>query len=182
VATTTTKLMTFAEFEQLPNTPEGFPFELRHGELVKVAPPKIEHSRVQWQLRRLLENAAGNSGIVDKEIGFRALPEHEFRIADIAFVSKARWESAKGYLFGVPEMVIEVLSPSNTAAEMLDREKLCLENGCQEFWLVDIERRQVKVSTPDGHTITYRAGQEIPLPLLDGGRLSVDAIFTPVEG
>ena len=63
MATTTTKLMTFAEFEQLPNTSEGFPYELRHGELVKVAPPKIEHSRVQWQLRRLLESAAGDAGI-----------------------------------------------------------------------------------------------------------------------
>ena len=79
-------------------------------------------------------------------------------------------------------MVIEVLSPSNTVSEMLDREKVCLENGCQEFWLVDIERRQVKVSTPDGRTLTYRAGQEIPLPLLNSGRLAVDAIFTPVEG
>jgi len=182
VATTTTKLMTFAEFEQLPNTPEGFSYELRHGELVKVAPPKILHSRVQWQLRRLLERTVGDAGIVTIEIGFRPLPELEYRIADIAFITKARWENAKDYLFGAPEMVIEVLSPSNTAAEMLDKERLYLENGCQEFWLVDIERRQVKVSTPDGHTITYRAGQEIPLALLDGSRLPVDAIFTPVEG
>ena len=181
MATTTTKLMTFAEFEQLPNTPEGFPYELRHGELIKVAPPKIEHSRVQWQLRRLLESAAGDLGVVTTEIGFRALAEHEYRIADVAFVSKARWDSAKGYLFGAPEMVIEILSPSNTLSEMLDREKLCLENGCQEFWLVDMERRQVKVSTPDGRTMTYRAGQEIPLPLLNNGRLAVDAIFAPVE-
>jgi Uma2 family endonuclease len=84
--------------------------------------------------------------------------------------------------FESPEIVIEVLSPSNTMTEMLDREKLCLENGCQEFWVVDIERRQVKISTPDGRTITYRAGQEIPLPLLNGGRISVDAIFAPAEG
>ena len=71
MATTTTKLMTFAEFEQLPNTPEGFPFELRHGELVKLVFPKMKHSRVQWQLRRLLERAAGQAGIVEKEVGFR---------------------------------------------------------------------------------------------------------------
>jgi Uma2 family endonuclease len=182
VATTTSKLMTFAEFERLPDTPEGFPHELRHGELVTVAPPKIEHSRVQWQLRRLLDSAAGDAGIVTIELGFRALPENEYRVADVAFVTNPRWHNAKNYLLGAPEIVIEVLSPSNTVSEMLDKEKICLENGCQEFWLVDIERRQVKVSTPDGRTITYRSGQDIPLPLLNGGRLAVDSVFTPAEG
>jgi Uma2 family endonuclease len=180
VATTTTKLMTFAEFEQLPNTPEGFPFELRHGELVKLVFPKMKHSRVQWQLRRLLERAAGQAGIVEKEVGFRPVPEHEYRIADVAFISKGRWDTAEDYLFGAPEIVIEVLSPSNTATEMLDKEKLCLENGCQEFWIVDPTLYLVKVSTPDGRAITYSAGQEIPL--FFGGRLAVDSIFTPAEG
>jgi Uma2 family endonuclease len=106
VATTTAKLMTFAEFERIPNPPEGgFPYELRHGELVKAAPPKLQHARVQWQLRRLLESAAGSAGAVTTEIGFRALPEYEFRIADVAFVSKARWEGSGDYLDGAPEIV-----------------------------------------------------------------------------
>ena len=180
MASTTTKPMTFAEFEQLPNTPEGFPYELRHGEAVKLVFPKMKHSRVQRQLRRLLERAAGNAGIVEKEVGFRPLPECEFRIADVAFVSQGRWEGAEDYLFGAPEIVIEVLSPSNTVTEMLDKEKLCLENGCLEFWIVDPDLRLVKVSTPDGRAITYHSGQEIPL--FFGARLPVDAIFTPVEG
>ena len=98
MATTTTKLMTFAEFERIPNPPEGsFPYELRHGELVKVAPPKFQHSRVQWQLRRLLETAAGSAGVVTIEIGFRALSEYEYRIADVAFISQARWEGSRDY-------------------------------------------------------------------------------------
>ena len=182
MATTTTKLTTFAEFEQLPDTRDGFPYELRHGETFKLVIPKMKHSRVQWQLRHLLERAAGNAGIVDKEVGFRPVPEHEFRIVDVAFVSKARWDSADDYLFGAPEIVIEVLSPSNTVTEMLDKEKLCLENGCQEFWIVDPDLRLVKVSTPDGRATTYHSGQEIPLPLLNGGRLAVDSIFSPAEG
>ncbi len=76
-----------------------------------------------------------------------------------------------------PEIVIEVLSPSNTAAEMLDKQKLCLENGSREFWVIDADRRQVLVSTPDRHTISYPAGQEIPLPLFGEAKITVDAIF-----
>ena len=55
-------------------------------------------------------------------------------------------------------------SSSNTAAEMLDRRQVCLQNGALEFWLVDLEHRQVEVSTPDGRSTTYQRGQKIPLP------------------
>ena len=75
-------------------------------------------------------------------------------------------------------MVIEVLSPSNTVAEIYDREQICLVNGAREFWVVDADRRQVKVTTPDGRTVTWQMGQEIPLPLFGGeARVKVDDIF-----
>jgi Uma2 family endonuclease len=81
---------------------------------------------------------------------------------------------------GAPDVVVEILSPSNTAAETLDKRNICLENGSREFWIVDADHRQVEVSTPDGHTITPKSGQEIPL--FFGGRLAVDSIFTAAEG
>jgi Uma2 family endonuclease len=175
VATTPTRLMTFAEYEKIPNPPGGR-YELYHGELVNVAYPLFPHVRTQWQLRRLLEKAAGDAGVVEKEMPFRPLPEHECWSADVAFISKARWDSIDRYLLGAPDLVVEVLSPSNTAAEMLDKRNVCLENGSREFWVVDADHRQVEVSTPDGRTMTYKAGQEIPL--LFGGRLAVSAIFS----
>jgi Uma2 family endonuclease len=180
---TTTKLMTFAEFAQLPER-EGVRRELRRGELIPLAPPKFDHFMIQQILRDLLDKAAAGRGRAYTELGFRALPEHEFRIADVAYASHQRLTDGRvqTYFQGAPEIVIEVLSPSNTAAEMNEKEKLCLENGCQEFWIVDPELRVVKISTPDGRAITYRSGQEIPLSLFNGGRLSVDSIFTPAEG
>jgi Uma2 family endonuclease len=182
VATTTTKLMTFAEFEQLPNPSEGFRLELRHGELFQLPPAKWNHFLLQDRLRALLQNAAAETGKAATEFGFRPTQENEYLIADVAVASIERWKSAdpKGYFSGAPEIVIEVLSPSNTATEMLDKEKLCLENGCQEFWIVDPTLQLVKVSTPDGRAITYSAGQEIPL--FFGGRLAVDSIFATAEG
>jgi Uma2 family endonuclease len=182
VATTTTKLMTFAEFEQLPNPPQGFRLELRHGELFQVAAPKFDHFMIQQVLRDLLDKAAGGAGRAYTEVAFRALPQHEFRVADVAYARHERWASGKlaGFFAGAPEIVVEVLSPSNTATEMPDKEKLCLENGCQEFWIVDPTLHLVKVSTPDGRAITYSAGQEIPL--FFGVRVAVDSIFTAAEG
>src|SRR5271157_1739122 len=178
MAATPTRLITFVEVEQLPDPKEGR-YELAHGGLVSVPPPKWKHFAMQSRLRGLLATAAEGSGIVvETEFGFRAL-ENDFRVADVALVSKARWEAVNpdGYFRGSPDLVIEVLSPSNTAAELLDKESLCLENGCREFWVVDMDRRQVKVSTPDGHTVAYRSGQSIPLYFAAGAKLVLDAVF-----
>jgi Uma2 family endonuclease len=169
--------MTFAEFEQLPN-PQSFRYELRHGELVQVPFPKFKHSLIQETLRDLFTKASADTGRAYVELGFRALPDREYRRADVTWVSKSRRaeQDLEGYFRGAPDIVIEVLSPSNTVAEMLEKRNLCLENGSREFWVADSKHRQVEVSTPDGHTITYKSGQDIPL--LFGGHLAVDAIFS----
>ena len=176
--TSSTGLMTFAEFERLPESNAGRQ-ELRHGELFTLSPPKHKHYSIQHRLRRLLEKAAGDAGEVEIEMAFRALPEHEYRIADVAFLVEGRWEGipGDGILSGAPDLVIEVLSPSNTVAEMIDKKTLCLENGSREFWVVDIDHAQVEVSTPDGRGITYKSGQQIPLFFAEGAQLAVDAIF-----
>lgn len=174
MATVTNRLVTFAELEQMPDASDGR-YELRHGELVKVPPPEFPHFRIQHQLRKLLESAAPASGEVEIEFAFRARPEHEYRVADVAFVAHDRWARASRYFEGAPDLVIEILSASNTAAEMLDKEQLCLENGAKEFWVVDPSRKQVRVSTADGRFAEYKASQQIPL--IFGGFVSVDEIF-----
>lgn len=174
---TTTLLMTVEEFRQLPET-GPFYYELRNGELVHVTRPKAKHYVIQDRLREFLRELASGVGFVGMELAFRALPEHELRVADVAFVSKERWQQVdlEDNLRGAPELVIEVLSPSNTVTEISDKEKLCLENGSLEFWVVDPVHRQVKISTPDGLTKTYQEGQEIPLRLFPGA-LTVKSIF-----
>lgn len=174
MATTTSRLMTVEEYAKLPNPPGGV-YELYHGEPNTLPFPQHPHVRAQRQLRRLLETAAGSSGVVEKEFPYRPLPEHECWAADVAYVSQARWDSIGQYLMGAPELVVEVLSPSNTMAQLRDKRKICLENGSREFWVVDTNLREVEVSTADGHAVTYKSGQEIPL--FFGGTLAVDQIF-----
>jgi Uma2 family endonuclease len=180
VASTPAKLMTYAEFERLPDHPAGLHYELRHGELVKLAPPKHQHYRVQQRLRRLLENAAGNAGEVGTEMGYRPRPEYEYWEAGVAFLSRARWNQIppNGNLQGAPELVVEVLSPSNTESAIREKRKLCLENGPVEFWVVDINKGEVEVFRRERRTTTYDSGTQIPLFFSPAGTtISVDEIF-----
>jgi Uma2 family endonuclease len=174
MAATPTKLITVAEYVQIPDPPDGH-YELYHGELVKVGLPKHPHQRAQYRLPRLLESILGHAGIVDKEIAYCPVPEYECWAADVAFVSKARWGAIDGYLKGAPEIVIEIMSPSNRMSVIADKRDICLENGALEFWIVDTDSPRVDVFTKDGRFASYKPGQEIPL--LFGGTLAVDAIF-----
>lgn len=188
MASTTTRLMSFEEFEQLPDS-DWMRQELHHGELFEMPPPKQGHKLIQRQLRRMLENAGGSSGVVETEIGFRPCPGNEYWSGDVVFISRQRWEetSRDGYVEGAPELVVEILSPSNTRRKMRERRKIYLDNGCREFWVVDPKQREVEVSTPDAHTITYKSGQRIPLfftndsagsaSSTNDSSIAVDAIF-----
>jgi Uma2 family endonuclease len=176
VASTTTKLMTFEEIARLPE-PGGLSYyELHNGELVQLTRPALNHMFVQKRLQTLLD-AASAAGYAFVEVGLRMLPEFEYRIADVAWSPRDHWAQMDpaGQFMGVPELVIEVLSPSNTAGQLLDREQLCLDNGAREFWVVNMERRQVKVTSREGRAAIYKAGQQIPL--FFGGSIAVDAIF-----
>ena len=134
VMPTTSALMTVEQYSALPD-PEGGRYELRHGVPVKVSFPSREHWEIQQRLTDQLEPLANGCGRTGPEFAFRPLPEYELWGADVAFVSQARYDvTAPGdYLHGAPELVIEVLSPSNTVSEMSEREAMCLANGCLEF-------------------------------------------------
>jgi Putative restriction endonuclease len=166
VATTTTRLRTAAEHEKIPNP---------HGEPVKAPFPNQSRVRAQWQLRQSLQAAAGDAGRACTEFPYHPLPEHECWGADVAYERAARRQGIEHQLFGAPDLVAEVLSPSNTAAEIIEKRKLCLENGWIRFRIVNTDHRVVEVSTPDAHGIAYKSGQ--PIPLFFGGPIAVDEIF-----
>ncbi len=63
------------------------------------------------------------------------------RVPDVAWISNERW---KPYVRAVslpvaPEICVEILSPSNSRAEMLQKMRLYYEAGAQETWLCDEE-------------------------------------------
>ena len=175
----TTHLLTVSEFAQLQEDDGPVYHELHQGEVAAVTRPKWKHFLIQRSLRRLLEALSEPGSIVDTEFAFKPLPDGELRVANVAYVSAQKLGNVdpEGYFHGVPELVIEVLSASNTASDLYDRENLCLQNGGVEFWVVDPVRHQVKVSTPDRLTVTYASSQHIPLHLFGGSMLHVTDIF-----
>lgn len=174
-----TGLVTVAEFRNLPDS-EAYIFELHHGEVVRVTRPKKRHDDRVYRLERRLQPSAEPLGYLTKEFSFRALPEYELRVADLAFVPWERWDAVADddNLAGAPDFVVEVASPSNSAEELQEKKQLCLDHGCREFWIVYPKLEQVDVSTAAG-TRTYRRGETIDLTVLAGQSVDVGSIFDP---
>jgi Uma2 family endonuclease len=174
---TETTLLTVEEYEKIPDPPGGR-YELHHGELVFVPPPKKIHANIQTRILLILRRIC-IGWFVTMEFAFRPLPEHEVWEADVGMVSDQRWDATDdhGWLAGAPDLVVEVLSPSNTAQEINDRERICFEGGFSEFWVVDPKLQTIRVSTPDGLAHTYGIGDEIPLDRFAPGKLVVADVF-----
>ena len=170
-------LMTVEQYRELPR-PNNVVQELHWGQLVTLTRPKMKHTKLQYRLVELLRSRAGHKGIVASEVPFRALPQYELRGADVAFVTQERWAATDDddNLQGSPELVIEVLSRSNTQAEMREKAALYLSTGAQEFWIVNPKRQDVTVLRREGGTTVYSIEHQLPLPLFEG-ELSVAAIF-----
>ena len=170
-------LMTVDEYRKLPVRQDVIQ-ELHWGQVVTLTFPKKRHTSLQTRLLTLLQPKAGLKGIVAAELPFRALPEYELRAADVAFVSKERWEATDDddNLHGAPELVIEVLSPSNTVSYIRERAALCLANGAGEFWIVNSKKKNVTVMRRAARAVVYGMGDRVPLALL-GGDLEVALIF-----
>lgn len=172
-------LLSVADFARLPQPTGGVRQELHHGELVELPPVKKLHTKLQKRLVSLLEAHLNPAEYgVDKEFPFRPAAEFEVWVADVALFSLAlRERSAEDdYFRGVPAIVIEVLSLSYSASEMLEREEICLRQGGREFWLVDPQRESVKVIRADGHSIVHNAESVIESDAL-GGSIAVRDIF-----
>ena len=173
-------LMTVAEFMNVPEPAGGVRQELHHGELFEMPPVKAFHTKLQNALVQALGSLAGPAYETIKEFPFRPCAEHEAWVADVAVVDRAQWEATSNndYFAGVPTIAIEVLSPSNTASETFDRERMCLSNGGQEFWVLDPKRQTIKVTTSGGRTRSYGLAEEIPIECIStGSSLSIARIF-----
>jgi Uma2 family endonuclease len=179
---TATELLTVAQFRELKE-PAGVYYELRHGEVVPMTRPKWKHGQIQERLRELIRVRNQAKGIVRIEFAYRPLPEHELWVADVAYARRERCHIADDDNFaGAPDLVIEVLSPSNTAEELDEKSVLCLENGTLEFWVVSPKLKAVTVYTAHTRAV-YRSGDAVPVDRFFPGQpaISVSEIFTDPE-
>jgi Uma2 family endonuclease len=152
-----TKLLTAEEF-MAADLGDGR-FELVRGEIVPVPPTMPEHGRVCMKIRRVFENYGVESVygycLFESAVSTQRGPD-TVRGPDICFYSHARWPESQigtGLPPVPPDLVVEVVSPSNRPGEMQRKVTEYLEAGVPLVLVVDPARRRAAL---------YRQGEVFP--------------------
>ncbi len=114
----TKTLLTVEDFVRRSET-RDMRFELVEGEFITVPPTAPEHKKVRDTILVALRNFLAGRGLgrVWSEQAFHLFGD-TVRIPDIAFVRAGRSIEPRQLPEGAPDLVVEVISPSNTPGEL----------------------------------------------------------------
>lgn len=140
-------LMTVDEYLRTPETP--LPAELALGELRVADAPSPRHQSAVGRLFRALDDhvraeEAGDVWLAPLDVVLdvrRALVLQP----DLLFISNARSAIVRDRIYGAPDLVIEVLSPSARVGHVEQHLAWFAEYGVRECWLVHLDRHEITV-------------------------------------
>ncbi len=160
-------------------------YEVVNGEIVEIEPMG---AYATWIASLLLQAFAGqqNQGRAVSEMLFDFSRQvGTKRRPDLAFVSYARWPREKPIEDTeawdvVPNLAVEVVSPSNTAREILDKVEEYFRAGVERVWVIYPSQRLVYVySSPTDVTVIPDGSELTDESLLPGFRLPLQLLFGP---
>ncbi len=147
--TTETRRMTYEEYLEGPEIKGRY--DVVNGVLIMAPSPTRKHQEILGQLYFLMrqfleEHRLGNAFIAPLDVVVEREPL-KTRQPDLLFVNNERAEILHDIVEGAPDLVVEVLSPSNSRADIQDKLDDYAGLGVRECWLVSPEGRTVEVLT-----------------------------------
>ncbi len=179
----TTRLMTAEDLANLDDKPGRY--DLIRGELVHMPPAGGEHGEVGMLLAirvggYVLQHQLGKAYAA--ETGFTLSRNPDTVLApDLAFVSTERLPSREeriGFVPVAPDLIVEIISPSERAGMIARKVSEYLSAGVQAIWLVHPGRKSITIHTQDEDVVVLTMDDELDGgDVLPGFRLPVADIF-----
>ena len=161
--------------------------ELIDGVLYDLAPARTNHARAAQELydqaKAYIRKKGGNceafvagAGIFLEEYDKNYLIPDLFILCD---ESKAKYKG----IFGPPDFVVEILSPSTEKRDTVIKHKKYMESGVREYWIVDLKRRSVFVYLKDDPIgRIHPLSGKLPVAIYNGElEMDLDAIAAIIE-
>lgn len=132
------------------------------GQLI-LSPHKLRHSNQQSRLLDLLRDHQTQPG--RRSVEFAINTRKGTKVADVVWISDDRWATIPGDAEAspvAPDIVIEVLSRSNSHSEMAAKRDLYFSEGAIEMWTCGPEG-QMRFYDPEGELPTSQMVPSFPM-------------------
>jgi len=175
---------TYDDWRSLPD--DGTRYEVIDGTLFMAPPPSVAHQKTSNGLAYLLTDYVykNNLGQIFTALIGVHLPNQDVPLQpDIVFVARSNEEIiGSQYIEGVPDLVIEILSPSNWPYDRNEKFLTYQQVGVLEYWIVDYRAKTVeRFSLDEGEYLLWKGirhvGENVTSQVLAGLEIAVADIF-----
>jgi Uma2 family endonuclease len=155
--------------------PEGTLAELIDGSIYMTPPPNTEHQDISMKLSArifmAIEKRLISGKVLASPIGLFLDEDVNAVQPDIVFIkSRNKSKIKKDAIHGVPDLLIEILSPGNRNHDLRRKKSLYQRFAVPEYWVIDpIANESIGYQIQDGKYIEfYRAKGKIKSKILKG--------------
>ena len=164
-------------------------YELIDGRIVMSPPAKFRHGWIGANLHLAITAHVRERGLgvtLDSSAGFD-LPTGDTLEPDFSFISRARWDAGpqpreddEGFTRIVPDLAIEILSPTSVRRDRVEKRIIYARCGVREYWIVDPARGEIAVHSSLGDRFAeprvFTSGP-IPSAVLPDRRVTVEDVL-----
>jgi len=176
---------TYEDLFSLPDN--GRRYEVIEGELYEKPAPSWDHAvtimNLILMLAPVVQALGGRVLTAPLDVFFEGADPVQPDI--VVLLPESAASGAGRGVEGAPDLLIEVLSPSNHGHDVLTKRALYARAGVREYWIVDPESRVVEVLTLDRdafHTVRRASGDDpVISSLLEEATIPTAVIFAGVD-
>ncbi|MCP4659518.1 MAG: Uma2 family endonuclease [bacterium] len=178
---------TWDDYLSLPD--DGQRYEIIEGVLYASPAPSFDHQFSAFKLARLMADF-----VEAHELGLVVVAPFDVRLPGVAdpvepdllfFRTGNQPQAGDKYFAGVPDLIVEVLSPGTSRLDQHVKFGIYEKAGVPEYWLVDPKSRSITVYHLDTRRWEYDelgrngADETVRSRLLEGFEVAVAALFPP---
>ncbi len=174
--------LTYDDLLQMPD--DGPRYELIDGEAYIIPGPDARHQTALLQLAIQLQNAIRDRSRVFVAPFDVVLAMDTVLQPDVLLLVPASLSRIKRSLYGPPDLVVELLSPTSVRRDRGIKRTTYARFGVGEYWLVDLKKQAIEVyrlvaGTPPSYRLEgiHLPGDHLTTPLLPALALDPATLF-----
>jgi len=141
------KKITYADYLKIDDNNR---YEIFHGELCMVPAPSTNHQSVSRNLEFLIWNFVKQKGL--GKVFYAPIDvvfdDDEVFQPDIIFIkSENQSIIGKNAIQGIPDLIVEIVFPSSTFYDTVEKKEVYGKYGVKEYWLVFPDEKVIEIFT-----------------------------------